>query len=45
MRITLASPADVVSFVRGSWGNHANAVSRDDVGRVRKILAIEKTAR
>jgi len=37
--------ADVLSFVRGSWGNHADAVSRDDVGRVRKTLAIQKTAR
>ena len=27
------------NFVRGSWGNHAAAVSRDEVGRVRKALA------
>ena len=36
--------ADVLSFVRCSWGNHAAAVSRDEVGRVRKNLAIQKTA-
>ena len=36
--------ADVLSFVRGSWGNHAAAVSRDEVGRVRKALAIQKKA-
>jgi alcohol dehydrogenase (quinone), cytochrome c subunit len=37
--------ADVLTFVRSSWGNHAATVSRDEVGRVRKTLAIQKTAR
>jgi len=27
---------DVLGLVRGNWGNHAAAVSRDEVGRVRK---------
>jgi len=44
-RLSDAEVADVLSFVRSSWGNHAAAVSRDEVGRVRKILAIQKTAR
>jgi mono/diheme cytochrome c family protein len=41
-RLNDAEVADVLSFVRGSWGNHAAAVSRDEVGRVRKVLDIEK---
>ena len=44
-RLSDAEVADVLSFVRGSWGNHAAAVSRDEVGRVRKALEIQKTAR
>jgi mono/diheme cytochrome c family protein len=44
-RLSDAEAADVVSFVRGSWGNHAAAVSRDEAGRVRKTLAVQKTAR
>src|SRR5665647_60021 len=28
--------ADVLNFIRSSWGNHAGAVSRDEVSRVRK---------
>jgi mono/diheme cytochrome c family protein len=43
-RLNDAEVADVLSFVRGNWGNHAAAVSRDVVGRVRKALAIQKTA-
>jgi mono/diheme cytochrome c family protein len=42
-RMSDADVADVLNFVRGSWGNHATAVSRDEVGRVRKTLAIQKT--
>ena len=42
-RMSDADVADVLSFVRGSWDNHAPAVSRDEVGRVRKTLAIQKT--
>jgi mono/diheme cytochrome c family protein len=38
-RLSDAEVADVLTFVRGSWGNHAAAVSRDEVGRVRKALA------
>jgi mono/diheme cytochrome c family protein len=44
-RLSDAEVSDVLSFVRGSWGNHAAAVSRDEVGRVRKALAIPKTVR
>jgi mono/diheme cytochrome c family protein len=40
-RLSDAEVADVLSFVRGSWGNHAAAVSHDEVGRVRKALAIQ----
>jgi mono/diheme cytochrome c family protein len=44
-RLSDEEVADVLSFVRGTWGNHAAAVSRDEVGRVRKTLAIQKTER
>jgi alcohol dehydrogenase (quinone), cytochrome c subunit len=44
-RLSDAEVADELSFVRGSWGNHAAAVSRDEIGRVLKTLAIQKTAR
>jgi mono/diheme cytochrome c family protein len=44
-RLSDAEVADVVSFVRGGWDNHAAAVSRDEVGRVRKTLAVQKAAR
>jgi mono/diheme cytochrome c family protein len=37
--------AQVISFVRGSWGNHAGAVSRDEVGRVRESIALQKSVR
>ena len=37
--------ADVLTFVRGSWGNQAPAVSQEEVARLRKALAIPKTAR
>jgi alcohol dehydrogenase (quinone), cytochrome c subunit len=37
--------ADVLTFVRSNWGNHAATVSHDEVSRVRKTLAIQKTAR
>jgi mono/diheme cytochrome c family protein len=43
-RLSDADVADVLSFVRTSWGNHAAAIGRDEVGRIRKNLAIEKTA-
>ena len=44
-RLSDAEVADVLGLVRGNWGNHAAAVSRDEVGRVRKTIAIQKTAR
>jgi mono/diheme cytochrome c family protein len=44
-RLSDAEVADVVSFVRSSWGNDSAAVSRDEVGRVRKTLAVQMTAR
>ena len=44
-RLSDAEVADVLSFVRVNWGNHAAAVIPDEVGRVRKALAIQKTTR
>jgi mono/diheme cytochrome c family protein len=38
-RLNDAEVADVLSFVRGNWGNQAAAVSPDEVGRVRQALA------
>src|SRR5665647_1178070 len=43
-RLSDKEVADVLSFVRGSWGNHATAISSDEVGRIRKILALQMTA-
>jgi mono/diheme cytochrome c family protein len=40
-RLSDAEVADVLSLVRGNWGNQAAAVSRDEVGRVRKALATQ----
>ena len=34
--------AEVLTFIRENWGNHAAEVSRHKVGRVRKALAKEK---
>jgi mono/diheme cytochrome c family protein len=42
-RLSDAEVADVLSFVRSSWGNHADSVSREEVERVRKILAIKNS--
>jgi len=38
-RLNDAEIADVLSFIRGSWSNHATAVSSDEIGRVRIALA------
>jgi mono/diheme cytochrome c family protein len=38
-RLTDANVADVLSFVRSSWGNHGEAVSAAQVAKVRKSLA------
>jgi len=38
-RLSDAEVADVLCFVCGNWGNRASAVSRAEVGRVRKALA------
>lgn len=38
-RLSDADVADVLSFVRDSWGNQAAAVSPDKIGRIRKALA------
>jgi mono/diheme cytochrome c family protein len=43
-RLSDEEVADVLSFVRGSWGNHAAALKRDEVGRVRKDLDTQKKA-
>ena len=37
-RLSDEEVADVLSFVRGSWGNHADAVSSEEVGRLRNSL-------
>lgn len=44
-RLSDAEVADILSFVRSNWGNHAAAISRDEVGRVRKNLTRQKTVR
>ena len=44
-RLTDAEVADVLSFIRSNWANHAAAVSGDDVGRLRKALDIQGPAR
>jgi mono/diheme cytochrome c family protein len=38
-RLSDAEVADVLSFIRGNWGNHAAAVDSDEVSHVRKSLA------
>jgi mono/diheme cytochrome c family protein len=38
-RLNDAEIADVLSFIRGNWGNHAAVVSPDEISRVRKALA------
>jgi mono/diheme cytochrome c family protein len=40
-RLSDADVADVLSFIRNNWGNHAAAVDSDKVNRVRKNLASE----
>jgi mono/diheme cytochrome c family protein len=40
-RLSDGDVADVLSFIRGSWGNHEAEVSRDEVARVRKSLAFQ----
>ncbi len=44
-RLSDEEVAQVIGFVRGSWGNPASAVSCDEVGRVRESLAIKKATR
>ena len=44
-RLSDVEVADVLSFVRDNRDNHAAAVSRDEVGRVRKTLSIQRKAR
>jgi mono/diheme cytochrome c family protein len=44
-RLSDTEVEDVVSFVRSSWGNDSTAVTLDEVGRVRKTLAVQKAAR
>jgi mono/diheme cytochrome c family protein len=43
-RLSDEEVADLLSFVRSSWGNHAATVSLDEVGRVRKSLTLSKSA-
>jgi mono/diheme cytochrome c family protein len=40
-RLTDQELADVLSFVRGSWGNHVPGISTGEVGRVRKALGLQ----
>lgn len=42
-RLNDVEVADLLSFVRGSWGDHAAADSLDEVGSVRKKLAIQNS--
>ena len=37
-RLSDAEVADVLSSIRGSWGNQAAAVRHDEIGRLRKAL-------
>jgi mono/diheme cytochrome c family protein len=37
-KLSDADIADVLTYIRNSWGNHAGAVSSDDVGDLRKTL-------
>jgi len=41
-RLSDEDVAEVLTFIRENWGNHAAEVSRHQVGRVRKALAKEK---
>lgn len=34
-----AELADIMTFIRNSWGNHASAVSADDIARMRRVVA------
>jgi len=43
-RLSDEDVADLLSFIRSNWGNHAAAVSSDEVGRVRKNIIIQQTA-
>jgi mono/diheme cytochrome c family protein len=38
-RLSDEEVADVLSFIRGSWSNHAAVVSPNEISRVRKVLA------
>ena len=38
-RLSDQDAADVLSFVRSSWGNQAPPVTANDVERLRKVLA------
>lgn len=38
-RLNDAEIADVLSFIRGNWGNHAASVSPKEISRVRKAIA------
>jgi len=42
-RLSDEEVADVLNFVRGSWGNHAAAFSQDAVERLRKSLTLQKS--
>ena len=41
-KLTDAEIADLTTYIRNAWGNHASAVSASDVAKVRKEL--QKTA-
>ena len=43
-RLSDAEVADVLSFIRSNWANHAAAVCGDEVGRLRKALGIQGPA-
>ena len=42
-RLSDQEVADVVTFIRSSWGNQASSVNASDVAKVRKQLPEKKT--
>jgi mono/diheme cytochrome c family protein len=44
-RLTNEEVAQLLTFIRSSWGNHAPSVSAGDVGRVRASLDAQSLAK
>jgi mono/diheme cytochrome c family protein len=43
-RLSNADVADLLTFIRGSWGNQAASVSARDVAHVRAALVTQRSA-